>query len=79
MLESKDPAIKLFGMKIPFPTVLELADEEEDKVTYYVLLHTSIKKISFGVLKSVCLNFCSFFPLKAKLKGFLYPFIVINS
>ncbi|XP_010483955.1 PREDICTED: cyclic dof factor 1-like [Camelina sativa] len=28
MLESKDPAIKLFGMKIPFPTVLEVADEE---------------------------------------------------
>ncbi|CAA0411508.1 Cyclic dof factor 1 [Arabidopsis thaliana] len=31
MLESKDPAIKLFGMKIPFPTVVEVADEEEEK------------------------------------------------
>ncbi|CAL9244594.1 unnamed protein product [Arabidopsis halleri] len=31
MVESKDPAIKLFGMKIPFPTVLEVADEEEEE------------------------------------------------
>ncbi|EOA13762.1 hypothetical protein CARUB_v10026854mg [Capsella rubella] len=29
MLESKDPAIKLFGMKIPFPTVLDVTDEDE--------------------------------------------------
>ncbi|KAL1203884.1 Cyclic dof factor 1 [Cardamine amara subsp. amara] len=29
MMESKDPAIKLFGMKIPFPTVFEEADEED--------------------------------------------------
>jgi hypothetical protein len=34
MMETRDPAIKLFGMKIPFPSVFESAvtveDDEED-------------------------------------------------
>lgn len=54
MLETKDPAIKLFGMKIPFPTILEVTtdEEEEEKVLILFVLETSIEKISFGVLKS---------------------------
>lgn len=35
MMESRDPAIKLFGMKIPFPAVFQSAvtvvEEEEDE------------------------------------------------
>ncbi|KFK27970.1 dof zinc finger protein [Arabis alpina] len=33
MLESKDPAIKLFGMKIPLSTVVEAAQEEDNEIS----------------------------------------------
>ncbi|OAO90852.1 CDF1 [Arabidopsis thaliana] len=46
MLESKDPAIKLFGMKIPFPTVVEVADEEEEKVLIIMSTFLFLKELN---------------------------------
>lgn len=67
MLESKDQAIKLFGMKIHLSTVLEAEEDgiSAEKVLILALLlrwiHESMVLISKVKLKSGLLCFCSFF------------------